>query len=266
MNCKNCKSEITENDSFCNNCGAKIIKERITIKSLFSNFLIALGWDSNFFITLRYLLYQPQIVFGEYIEGTRKKYTNPFSFFAIITAISLFIFSQYSEQLIQLSTNTDLQQTELIDSKLVENIKKNKDFEMFGYKNEKEFKKGIMEFQMKYYNLFAFLLLPIYTLIAFIVFRKPYNYGEHLAINTYIQSITTLLSVLLFVLSILIGFNFFGSGIMIVPFFYYCFAYKKLNKLTFGQLLLKILKFIGIFLFLMIIVVLIGFFSAVIKN
>ena len=149
MNCKNCKSEITENDSFCNNCGAKIIKERITIKSLFSNFLIALGWDSNFFITLRYLLYQPQIVFGEYTEGTRKKYTNPFSFFAIITAISLFIFSQYSEQLIQLSTNTDLQQTELIDSKLVENIKKNKDFEMFGYKNEKEFKKVIMEIQMK---------------------------------------------------------------------------------------------------------------------
>ena len=110
------------------------------------------------------------------------------------------------------------------------------------------------------------MILPIYTMIAFIDFRKPYNYGEHLVINTYIQSITTLLSVLLFVLSILIGFNFFGSGIMIVPFFYYCFAYKKLNKLTFGQLLLKILKFIGIFLFLMIIVVLIGFFSAVIKN
>lgn len=265
-NCKNCTLEINETDSFCKECGAKIIKERITIKGLFSNFLTALGWDSNFFITLRYLLYQPQIVFEEYINGTRKKYTNPFSFFAIMTAVSLFIFSQYSEKLIELSTNTNLQQTELIENTITENKEKNKDIEMFGYKNEEEFKKGVMEFQMKYYNLFAFLLLPIYTLIAFIVFRKPYNYGEHLVINTYIQSVTTLLGALLFIFSILIGFNFFGTGVMIVPFLYYCFAYKKLNKLTIGQLLLKILKFIGIFLLLMIIVVLIGFFSAVIKN
>lgn len=266
MNCKNCQLEITKKDRFCNDCGAKIIKERITIKSLFSSILIALGWDSNFFITLRYLLYQPQIVFKEYIDGTRKKYANPFSFFAIMIAISLFVFSQYSEQLIQLSTYSNLQQTELTEGKSVENIATNNGFEMLGYNSEKEFKEGIMKFQMKYYNLLAFLLLPIYTLIAFIVFRKPYNYGEHLVINTYIQSMTTLLSVLLFAFSILIGFNFFGSGIVIMPFFYYCFAYKKLYKLTFGKLLVNILKFIGIILFLMIMIALIGFFSVVIKN
>lgn len=262
----NCTLEINERDSFCKEWGVKIIKERITTKSLFSNFLTSLGWDSNFFITLRYLLFQPQVVFKEYINGTRKKYTNPFSFFAIMTAVSLFIFSQYSEQLIELSTNINLQPMELIESTINETKIKKKDIEMFGYKNEKEFKKGMMEFQMKYYNLFAFLLLPIYTLIAFIVFRKPYNYGEYLIINTYIQDTTTLLGALLFIFSIIIGFNLFGTGIMIVPFFYYCFAYKKLNKLTFGQILLKALKFIGIFLLIMVMIVLIGFFSTAIKN
>jgi len=73
MNCKNCKYKLETTDSFCKNCGAKIIKERTTLKSLLSSFLDALGWDSNFFITLRYLLYKPQIVLKEYINGTRKK-------------------------------------------------------------------------------------------------------------------------------------------------------------------------------------------------
>ena len=266
IKCKNCTLEINEKDSFCKECGAQIIRERITIKKLFSNLLIALGWDSNFFITLRYLLYQPQIVFEEYLNGTRKKYANPFSFFAIITAISLFVFSQYSEQFIQMSSNIDLKHTELIENTLSDNLENTKDIKMFGYKNENEFKKGLIEFQMKYYNLLAFLLLPIYTLIAFFVFRKPYNYGEHLVINTYIQGITTLLSVLLFIFSLLIGFNLFGSGIMILPFLYYCYAYKRLYNLTFGKLLIKILKFIGIFLLLMIISIIIGFFSAAMKE
>ena len=99
MNCKNCKSELNPKDNFCSECGAKIIKERITVKSLFSNLLVSLGWDSNFFITLRFLLSKPQAIIKEYINGTRKKYTNPFTFFAISLAISLFVFNQYSEQL-----------------------------------------------------------------------------------------------------------------------------------------------------------------------
>lgn len=264
--CKNCTLEINETDSFCKECGAKIIKERITVKSLFSNLLIALGWDSNFFITLRYLLYQPQKVLKEYISGTRKKYTNPFSFFAIMTALSLFTFSQFSEQFILMSTYSNIQQTEVIENKLPDPLAESSIYEKYGYKNETEFNQGLIRSQLKYYNLFAFLFLPIYTLISFLVFRKPYNFGEHLLINTYLQSITTFLSLLLFLLSLLLGINMFGAGIIILPFLFYSFAYKKLYKLTFGRLLLKILKFIGIFLLLMIIPVMIGFLSAASKG
>lgn len=262
INCKNCSSAINEEDSFCKECGAQIIKERITIKSLFSNLLIALGWDSNFFITLRYLLYRPQIVLKEYIKGTRKKYANPFSFFAIITAISLFTFSQYSGQFIKMSTDLSLQQTELTESTLSDNANESKALEILGFESQIEFQK----FQLKYYNFFAFLFLPLYTLMAFLVFGKPYNFGEHLLIITYLQSITTVLSLLLFLFSIIFGINMFGTGIIILPFFYYGFAYKKLYKLTFGKLLLKILKFIGIFILLMIIPIIIGIIGAAMKG
>ncbi len=266
MNCKNCKSELNQKDNFCNECGAKIIKERITVKFLFSNVLIALGWDSNFFVTLRHLLCKPQIVFKEYINGARKKYANPFTFFAISLAISLFIFSQYSEQLIQMSTNLSLQETEMTESAISSDINDIKSKEVFGYKNQEEFTKATMKFQMKYYNLFAFLSLPLYSLILFLVFRKPYNYGEHLVINTYIQSVTTFFGVLLFIFSLLSGINIFGAGITILGFIYLSYAYKRLYNLTFIQLFVKILKFIGILLALLVILLIIGVIYIIINK
>ena len=116
MNCKNCKVELNPKDSFCIECGAKIVREQITISNLYSNLLDTLGWDSNFFVTLRHLFYKPQIVSKEYIDGVRKKYTNPFAFFAIGLAISLFVFSQYSEQFIQMSTDASLKLAEMSTS------------------------------------------------------------------------------------------------------------------------------------------------------
>lgn len=81
MNCKNCNFELNPKDNFCKECGAKIVRERITIKNLFSNLLDTLGWDSNFFVTLRYLFYKPQIVSKEYINGARKKIHKPLYLF-----------------------------------------------------------------------------------------------------------------------------------------------------------------------------------------
>ena len=269
MNCKNCKSELNLKDNFCKECGAKIIKERITVKSLFSNLLNALGWDSNFFITLRFLLSKPQIIIKEYINGTRKKYTNPFTFFAISLAISLFVFNQYSEQFILMSTATNIQQPNEIENVSTSTPNKNnKGLEILGYKNQAEFQKGIAEFQLKYYNLISFLYLPLFTLIAFLVFRKPYNYGEHLVINTYLSGIITFFSVLTFIFSLITKFNILLYA-SFFTFIYYSYAYKKIYELSFGKLLLKILKFIGILLVVIIglgiISILIVFVLAMIK-
>jgi hypothetical protein len=258
MNCKNCKSEITENDKFCNNCGAKVIKERITVKKLFSHLFNALGWDNNFFITLRFLLSKPQTIIKEYINGTRKKYTNPFTFFAISLAVSLFVFNQYSEQYIRMSTMANLQQTEQSESVSISD--NNKGFELLGYKNQDEYMKGNAELQLKYHNIISFLFLPIFTLIAFFVFRKPYNYGEHLVINTYLLSITTFFGVLFFIFGLITGINILLYSIFIT-FLYYSYAYKKVYELSFGQIILKILKFIGV---LLLVIIVLGIISILI--
>lgn len=268
MNCKNCNSKITENDNFCNNCGAKVIKERITVKSLFSQLLNALGWDNNFFVTIRFLLSKPQTIIKEYINGTRKKYTNPFTFFAISLAISLFVFNQYSEQFIQMSTMEDFQQTEKTEN--LPTPENNEFLELLGYKNQDEYVRGNAEFQLKYHNLISFLFLPILTLISFLVFRKPYNYGEQLVINTYFLSITTFFGVLSFIIGLLTGVNILFYAIFIT-FLYYSYAYKKVYELSFGQMTLKTLKFIGVLLLVIIVIgiisILLGFvFATLIIN
>ncbi|WKX75311.1 hypothetical protein [Zobellia laminariae] len=135
-----------------------------------------------------------------------------------------------------------------------------KEAPIFGYKNQDEFSDSINVFSLKYYNLMAFFFLPFYTLIARIVFGNPYNFGEHLVTNIYLQSILSFLGLLSFILSLTIGVNLFFSFIMLLPILYYSYTYKKLFQLTFGQLLLRILKFVGVLLLLFLIPVLIGFF------
>ena len=266
MYCKNCTSELDPQNNFCSVCGAKIIRERITIKSLVSHLLIALGWDSNFFVTLRNLCYKPQIVFKEYINGTRKKYANPFTFFAISLAISLFVINQYSEQFIQMSTTPNLEQVEQIESaSLTDNNSESASLKALGFESQEELNKSIMLFQIKHYNFVSFLYLPLCALIAFFVFGKPYNIGEHLVVNTYILSIATFLGVVLFVLSLATAINLFFYSTFLT-FLYYSYAYKKFYELSFGRLLLKILKFIGILFLFLILLIIIGFVVGMIKS
>lgn len=112
----------------------------------------------------------------------------------------------------------------------------------------------------------AFLLLPLCALITFFVFRKPYNFGEHLVINAYIQSISTFFGVLLFIFCLYLRVNVFGIGSTIFMFFFYSYTYKKLYDLTLGQLFVKILKFIGISLLMFLTLAVIVFIVLIIKN
>ena len=263
MNCKNCKAPLTAEDQYCKKCGAKVIKEPITLKSLIEDLVVIVGWESNFLLTLRYLCYQPQKVFQEYIFGTRKKYSNPFSLFTIVIAVSLFVFSTYSEELIQL-TFDGFQPTGISEG-VTSDSERDKAYEVLGYESERDFQEAFMRFQLKYYNIFAFLFLPVYSLISFLVFRKPYNYGEHLVINTYILSIVGLVSLMIFLFSLFTGINIYGSGVLLLQFLYYCFAFQRLYRLSFGKFIVKILKFFGLLIVLGILFAIGGSIYAYIK-
>ncbi len=99
MDCKNCHTPLSENADFCNSCGGKVIRNRLTIRNLFEHFTETfLNYDNQFLQTFIYLLKKPWDVIDTYISGTRKKYISPLSFFAIsltLSGVYLFVVQKY---------------------------------------------------------------------------------------------------------------------------------------------------------------------------
>lgn len=259
MNCKNCNESINIDNKFCSECGGKVVKERITFKKLLSNFTSEFfGWDNKYFVTLKNLIITPEKVIKSYIGGTRKRYVSPFAFLAIATTISILVFNYYAEDYLDYYASMNDQQTgfifeSLLDEEALKEMQKNQ-------QENAAFNSAFLEFGLRYSNFLVFLFLPFYTLIAYFIFRKPYNYGEHLIINCYIQGMAFLMSVLLFLISIFIlpVFGFY----LILQVLFYAYVYKRVYGHSVGKFILSIFKFIGLILGIGIILFLAGFFAA----
>lgn len=89
MQCQNCSTIITQNGNYCPNCGAKVIRNRITMRNLITDFSEEfLSFDNKFLKTFIDLFKKPEVVIGGYISGVRKKYVNAISYFAIALTIT----------------------------------------------------------------------------------------------------------------------------------------------------------------------------------
>ena len=258
MDCKNCQDILEEDALFCHKCGAKVIRNRITLKLLITEvFVTFFGWDNKYFVTVKRLVIQPDIVLEEYLAGVRKKYVNPIAFFAIGAAISLFTFNFFAEEYIEINKNQSTSVSSLTQKMTPNYDKFSPEKKANLLKDQEENQEKSLRFMLKYFNLFAFILLPFYALLAYWTYRKPYNYGEHVVINSYIQGITFLTTNLFFILAVFINPNFFLFGVLITV-SYYLYAYKKLYKLSFGKTIITLLKFIGILIASLIAIMILG--------
>lgn len=263
--CKNCHAALPgEESEYCDACGAQVIKERITAKKLVRDFIDnSFGWDSRYFHTLKQLTLDPATVLTDYIAGVRKRYVNPFAFLTLNVAVAMLVFNFFAKEF---SKNLEDQ------SKIVTSITTKSTWEpilaaidtttaegklryqdglerMEAYKEE-SLKNNIEinKFVLKYMNLVYLLFLPLYAFISSRVFRKPYNYGEHLVFNAYIIGFTTIVSTGLFILSLLLTTSTIYQLSIVCMIGFYTYAFKELYKLTIGKAALKIAKFIGVLL------------------
>ncbi len=267
MNCKNCNTELNSNDKYCYECGALVVNDRITLKGLLSAVLGSLGWDSRFMITFRDLIIRPQLVFEKYLNGTRKKYTNPFAFFAIGAAISVFVFNIYFDELIELSNNASFNQSETIVSNLPVEDSNTESLEESTQVDKREsITNSIMVFIFKHYYYLSFLLLPLYAFMSYLVFGRPNNYAEHLVLNAYIQGLLFFIGLLLFIFSLVLGTDLFSTGPILISVIYYSYAYYKFRDYSTGQFLLRLLKFLGIISVLLILTIIAGFLIAMLLD
>lgn len=99
MNCKNCHTELLQEDDYCRKCGGKVIRNRLSFKNLFEHLSETFfNYDNKLLRTFVQLIKNPEDVIVGYIDGVRKKYINPISFFGLsltLSGLSIFILKKF---------------------------------------------------------------------------------------------------------------------------------------------------------------------------
>lgn len=237
MNCKNCDTALTADSSYCNICGAKIIRKRLTLKNLFEHISETFfNYDNKLLRTFVDLFKKPEVVIGSYVDGVRMRYVNPISFFGIsltLSGLSIFLIKKFYLEYFDFS----------------------KIFEAEIHNNpaSKQIMENSMNMSFEYGSLLLSAAIPLMAVISLIVFyNKHYNFTEHIILYLYSMSAITILSVIvgqIILIAIPDQYITFAFGLYIFMFLYYLFALKRIFKLTIKQLILKTLLFFVVFMF-----------------
>ncbi|MBV7268415.1 DUF3667 domain-containing protein [Winogradskyella luteola] len=247
MNCKNCHTELQEQDDYCKSCGGRVIRKRLNFKNLFEHLSETFfNYDNKLLRTFVQLFKNPEDVIVGYINGVRKKYINPISFFGLsltLSGISVFILKKFYIQHLDFST-------------LFEGVKASQD--IFDATSG-----GALE----YNSLFYSFLIPLLALISWITFLdKKYNFTEHIIIYLYSMSLMSILLVFAAQIALLtipeyyLLFSFCTWPLM---FLYHSYMLKRIFKLSTGNLILKALISLALFMVAYIIISIAVFFIMV---
>nr|WP_321236965.1 DUF3667 domain-containing protein [uncultured Psychroserpens sp.] len=226
MNCKNCHTELSTGSDFCNRCGGKVIRNRLTFKNLFEHFSDTFfNYDNKLLRTLIDLFRKPEIVIEGYINGIRKRYVNPISYFGLaitLTGLYLLILNKFYPEAL--------------------------DFSNFAFEGQEEFQKKNVSFVQEYMSLFMMLYIPIYALIARITFvgLKKFNYTELLVVFLYWQSQTSIISAVIVVVAAAFGISQGIISMIFLPLMalYAAYILKRLYQLSFGHMVARTLLFL----------------------
>lgn len=237
MNCKTCDFQLSNTAQYCSNCGAKIVHDRLSLKGTWEEFVGPFfSWDNNFWRTFFGLFKNPKDVLEAYITGARKKYFQPFSYIILYATIAVFfykffpleIIANYSEGL------TDGYQNSNPSNKF-----------------PKIDMKAYVEVLMGYYNFFVLLLIPIYAVVSYILFKnKGHNFFEHLVFNSYLQTNLGFISLILqvFLVNVLgMGFGFYSILFLFLFIVFTLYAFKELYHQNLKQSLVSGIKYLLLF-------------------
>jgi hypothetical protein len=90
MECKNCNVELS--NYFCSNCGQRSSVYKVTFKETFQDFVdVVFSVNAPLIKATKLLIVNPGKLFREYLNGKRKNYYKPVSFFIITTFVYLIV-------------------------------------------------------------------------------------------------------------------------------------------------------------------------------
>lgn len=225
MECKNCKNDLPQNVRYCELCGAKVIRNRITVRNLWDDVLESyINVDNSFIRTFLHLFSRPNEVIDGYIHGVRRKYMNPISYMGIAITLSGLIV--------------------LLIQKKIRFI----DIDLFDQGLNPEFGEKVMNFTNEYYSLLFLLFLPVFAFAGWLSINKQgYNLTEFLVVSLYslaqysIFTFPLSLALILWYPGGYITFSLVFSFLM-VSFFIY--ATQMISRYKVGSFLLRLMVFV----------------------
>lgn len=225
MNCKNCKTSFSEDTDYCPKCGGKVIRNRLTLKALFTHFSEQfLNYDNKFLKTFLHLFSKPETVIDGYIKGTRKRYVNVISYFAIALTVSgfqIFILQKFFPHSF--------------------------DFSSMVVEGQIEFQQKFMNRIFEYNSLLAMLFIPVYAFMGKIVFFNinKYNYTELIVVFMYITAQTTIIGSIVSITTAIFNFSFSTISMLLFPLIilYSTYCLKRLYELNIKKIVFKTILF-----------------------
>ncbi|NNK87791.1 MAG: DUF3667 domain-containing protein [Flavobacteriaceae bacterium] len=190
-----------------------------------------LNYDNTFIKTNVHLVTRPAQVIHAYVNGIRKRYSSPISYFAISLTISglyIFFVQKFYPDVMDMSG-------------------------IYSGEGTQEVTRKITEFLMDYNSLFYFFLIPAMAFISRLVFlRNGYNYTEHVVIYLYTMSISAIISSLISIVMVIAFPDYYlawGMTFNIMMVLYHCYILKQVFELSLFGIIKKTLLFLLIFLF-----------------
>ena len=231
MKCANCDASLRSDFSYCPTCGAKVVRDRLTIKNVWEDVSFQLfNLDNTLLKTFRHMFSQPQNVINSYISGIRKRYMNPISYFAIGVTLSGIMF-----YILRNVYHVNLTENGFADNKTTSN----------------------MDFVFDYQGLMSYLIIPFYALFTLLLFmdKKKLNYTEHLVANAYIfgqvSLVQVVVSLTLFGLFD-IRYDVFNWSFLLAIVIYQFYVFKKVHEIGIIGSILRGLAYLVLLTILMI--------------
>ncbi|PQV46908.1 uncharacterized protein DUF3667 [Jejuia pallidilutea] len=253
MVCKNCSTSLKTNQNFCFECGAKVIRNRLTFKNICSEInTYFFNLDNKLLKTLITLFKAPEKVIVSYINGTRKKYVDVIQYFAIsltLVGIQVFLMNTFFKEALELDNFYG-------DT-----------FKNMGNQEDNPFSPEYMDYSFvnNYQSLIYVLSVPISafsTWVAYyIVGDRRYNFTEHIVINLYYSAQIIIISSVLSILFLVCGGDYLTVSLFVsvLTFIYLLFVLHRVFKTS---LLESIARFLLIaFIYAIIFIVIIIFLS-----
>ncbi|MEO9872867.1 DUF3667 domain-containing protein [Ekhidna sp.] len=231
-NCLNCGSKTEGN--YCNNCSQSASIQRITFRDTLDDFFSStFALQGPLLSTIKFLMVDPGKLLRSFIEGKRKSYYKPVSFFVLLTAIYLILRSVIG-------------------------------YDPFEGQPQME-GENVHELARVFINAGKYMVAHINHIMFFLVFSigisnklffsKKYNLAEYLTVGFYVSGIYILIGIIYMLFSVYV--------IFIPPQLNMVFLFLYIVYISFSfhrqKSFLAIIKYLLLSLFSILLYVILGF-------